>query len=118
MTDASDHDHLYCQRGAMGEIVALAKADHRITDTDSGWERIQSTQQEVSDFLRSVRSDAVVFEESDIGLIRVLEDLVDILIQKRVLSLTDFPQAAQVKLLERFIERTDHNEQIELRLDS
>ena len=38
---------------------------------------------------------------SDLEMIRVYEDLVDVLISKHVVVLTDFPQAAQEKLMRR-----------------
>jgi hypothetical protein len=40
-------------------------------------------------------------EHSDAGLARVTEDLIDILIQRGVIQFTDFPAAAQAKLLQR-----------------
>ncbi len=39
---------------------------------------------------------------SDLDLVRVLEDLVTVLIDKRIIALTDLPQAAQQKLADRF----------------
>lgn len=39
--------------------------------------------------------------QSDAGLARVMEDLIDILINRGVIQFTDFPSAAQTKLLER-----------------
>lgn len=39
--------------------------------------------------------------ESDAGLARVTEDLIDILITRGVIQFTDFPPAAQAKLLQR-----------------
>lgn len=39
--------------------------------------------------------------QSDAGLARVTEDLIDILINRGVIQFTDFPPAAQAKLLER-----------------
>lgn len=39
--------------------------------------------------------------DSDAGLARVTEDLIDILINRGVIQFTDFPAAAQAKLLER-----------------
>lgn len=39
--------------------------------------------------------------KSDLEMIRVYEDLTDILISKRLVALTDFPQAAQEKLMRR-----------------
>jgi FMN phosphatase YigB (HAD superfamily) len=38
---------------------------------------------------------------SDLDMIRVYEDLIDVLISKHVVVLTDFPQAAQEKLMRR-----------------
>lgn len=39
--------------------------------------------------------------KSDLEMIRVYEDLIDILVGKRVVVLTDFPPAAQEKLVRR-----------------
>ena len=39
--------------------------------------------------------------QTDIGLARVLEDLIDVLITRGLIQFTDLPQAAQAKLLER-----------------
>ena len=38
---------------------------------------------------------------SDLEMIRVSEDVVDVLISKRIICLTDLPRAAQEKLLRR-----------------
>ena len=42
-----------------------------------------------------------VWVESDLGLARVIEDLIGVLIDKKVIMFTDFPEGAQKKLLER-----------------
>jgi len=39
--------------------------------------------------------------QSDPGLVRVIEDLIDVLINRGVIQFTDLPEAAQTKLLER-----------------
>lgn len=39
--------------------------------------------------------------QSDLALARVLEDLIELLIDKKVIMFTDFPAGAQKKLLER-----------------
>ncbi len=39
--------------------------------------------------------------QSDLELTRVIEDLIDVLIEKKVVLFTDFPEGAQKKLLER-----------------
>lgn len=43
----------------------------------------------------------VDFTRSDMEMIRVYEDLMDILMAKRIILLTDFPQAAQEKIVKR-----------------
>ncbi|KRW59418.1 hypothetical protein [Pseudomonas sp. TTU2014-080ASC] len=40
-------------------------------------------------------------KQSDLDMIRVLEDLIDVLIRKGVVSITDLPEAAQSKLIGR-----------------
>jgi len=39
--------------------------------------------------------------QSDLALARVIEDLIEVLIDKKVIMFTDFPEGAQKKLLER-----------------
>lgn len=51
---------------------------------------------------RSTGKDQTVqFLRSDLEMIRVYEDLIDVLLTKRIIMLTDFPPAAQEKLLHR-----------------
>lgn len=40
-------------------------------------------------------------QQSDLDMIRVLEDLIEVLMSKGVISITDLPEAAQNKLLNR-----------------
>ena len=42
-----------------------------------------------------------VLADTDAALARITEDLIDILIHRGVIQFTDFPAAAQAKLLER-----------------
>ena len=37
---------------------------------------------------------------SDLGLVRVIEDLIEVLIDKKVIMFNDFPEGAQKKLLD------------------
>ena len=39
--------------------------------------------------------------QSDLGLARVIEDLIEVLIDKKLIMFTDFPEGAQKKLLDR-----------------
>jgi hypothetical protein len=53
-------------------------------------------------------------EQSDAGLARVTEDLIDILIQRGLIQFTDFPPAAQAKLLQRRQTRAALNQSLQL----
>ena len=46
-------------------------------------------------------ADSSSLADSDAGLARVTEDLIDILITRGLIQFTDFPPAAQAKLLQR-----------------
>ena len=50
---------------------------------------------------QNVESSLLQLKQSDLDMIRVLEDLIDVLIKKGVVRITDLPEAAQVKLLGR-----------------
>jgi hypothetical protein len=84
----------YIRRNAEGVIVALlgeSEAD--------GQEYLPGTHAEVIAFFGSDRSRE--FTDLDSSFIRVMEDLIDVLIMKGVLRLTDLPPEAQKKLLAR-----------------
>ena len=48
------------------------------------------------------------FDELDAGFVRVLEDVIDVLLVKNIMNITDLPEQAQAKLFARksFRERT------------
>ncbi len=52
--------------------------------------------------------------DSDAGLARVTEDLIDILINRGVIHFTDFPPAAQAKLLQRRQTRATLSKRLQL----
>lgn len=87
---------LYVQRDANGKIIGLTLAKG-----DSG-EEASLTDPDVRQFLT----------ESDVEMARVLEDLIDVLVGKNLISITDLPESAQLKLLYRkntrsFLEAAD-----------
>ncbi len=53
------------------------------------------------DILSRPNDHADLLNQTDVALVRVLEDLIDALITRGVIQFTDLPQAAQAKLLER-----------------
>jgi hypothetical protein len=90
----------YVQRDGEGRIAALAV---QRSTADQEW--VEPDSPELRDYLAMLAgssadlSDALV--ESDQGLIRVLEDLVETLIAKDMMRFTDLPEAAQQKLMQR-----------------
>jgi FMN phosphatase YigB (HAD superfamily) len=67
-------------------------------DADKGHSIVKLTGVAPEAPAQAVRGD---FDRSDLEMIRVYEDLMDILMAKRIILLTDFPQAAQEKIVKR-----------------
>ena len=57
---------------------------------------------------------ATALSQTDTSLVRVLEDLIDVLITRGVIQFTDLPEAAQAKLLERRETRASLNNRLQL----
>ncbi len=83
----------YVVRDAQGGIVSL----HREAVPDA--ELLPLSHPDVQKFL--VGSDGKSFAAMDADLVRVLEDLIDVLLRRNVFRITDLPLEAQVKLFER-----------------
>ena len=66
-----------------------------------GWEFIEASSREYVGFLENALAMHDPFRESDIQLARVLEDLISLLIERDLLRFTDFPAAAQKRLIAR-----------------
>lgn len=89
----------YVKRNLQGELEQLSNEPFKDMDgslaADSEEARQWfSTQKLVENSLQQLK-------QSDLDMIRVLEDLIDVLIQKGVVRITDLPEAAQIKLLGR-----------------
>jgi hypothetical protein len=90
---------LFVERDKNGDIIAL----HNSTDPQAG-EQKSIMDEEILDFLnKNVDTDPWIqlLSLSDIGIIRILEDLIDLLIRKNVILFTDLPEEAQSKIRER-----------------
>ncbi|OGQ94760.1 MAG: hypothetical protein A2521_16720 [Deltaproteobacteria bacterium RIFOXYD12_FULL_57_12] len=90
---------LYVERDENGKIVAIRHA----CDAKAA-EKKSMIDEEVLDFLdKNVNMDPFMqlLSLSDIGIIRILEDLIDLLIKKNIFMLTELPQEAQEKINER-----------------
>jgi len=90
---------LYIQRNTQGQIVAIHKSP-----TEDANEAVTADNHEVVAFLAEQAADGAAESNlirTDIDLVRVLEDLIELLIEKNHICLTDLPLAAQDKLLNR-----------------
>ncbi|MGB0682065.1 MAG: hypothetical protein ACPGOV_05135 [Magnetovibrionaceae bacterium] len=86
----------FVKRDQNGAITAVYQ-DY----VEEGLEQLSDEDPDLQLFLSGLTSRDPQWMESDLSLARVLEDLIDILIDKRVVTFTDFPAGAQQKLLQR-----------------
>ena len=91
----------YVLRDKDGRIGGLSE-DSR----EAAGEQLDLSHPEVMAFLEAAKDQ---LSSSDTETIRVIEDLVDLLIQKKLILLTDLPLAAQQKLSERQRMRSELN---------
>lgn len=86
----------YVIRNAQGLIESL----HRNPSSEAG-EFADDQHPDVREFLGLTAEDDERFSQLDAGFVRVIEDLVDVLLAKNVLNITDLPPEAQAKLFAR-----------------
>lgn len=90
---------LYAQRDEAGAIIAIFKAPN-----DQAREAVSPRDDAVIRFLLAEGDESstrAYLAHSDLEMARVLEDLIELLIRKNLILLTEFPEAAQKKLLNR-----------------
>lgn len=93
---------LLCRRNAEGRIVDLTRQGLSAQEIQAdGWQEVPAADADVALFLHGGGSQANPLSQTDAGLARVLEDLIDVLINRGLIQFTDLPHAAQSKLLER-----------------
>ncbi|MBF4987972.1 MULTISPECIES: hypothetical protein [unclassified Methylophilus] len=98
----------YVLKNNEGAIIA-ASPD---TKVNADWVEIDNSDTEYLCFLDDELKKHHTFRESDIQLARVLEDLISILIDRSLISFTDFPSPAQKRLNERQSLRHKNNLQL------
>jgi len=90
---------LYIERNSDGTIAAIHQAP-----TPNATEQKDLLDEEIVSFLgkdSNIDSWIQLLSLSDVSIIRVIEDLIDVLIKKNVIMLTDLPEEARNKLKER-----------------
>lgn len=85
----------YVKRDEVGRIATVNLA------AEEGLEELPPNSPELLDFFNRMGLEQSTLQQSDMRLVRVLEDLIDLLIDRDVIRFTDLPQPAQEKLMER-----------------
>lgn len=85
---------VYVRRDESGRVVAVS-----MIKDDAHPEAVDSNAAEITAFMGAMGGSELA--QSDQSLVRVLEDLLDLLIDKAVIRFTDLPEPAQKKLMER-----------------
>ena len=91
---------LYVERNEKGEIVSVRRKDGDTPDSEAK----QAVDEEILDFLSNNAAEDSIFhllDASDIGIVRVLEDLIDLLVSKNLIMFSELPVQAQKKLRSR-----------------
>ncbi|RMF46679.1 MAG: tryptophan synthase subunit beta like protein [Deltaproteobacteria bacterium] len=100
----------YVKRDSEGRIAAIS------LDEQAGFEPCDNSD-ELETFCASLRTESSELAATDLPLVRVLEDLIHLLIDKQVIRFTDLPAPAQQKLLERRNLRTSLKNSLQLLQD-
>jgi hypothetical protein len=88
---------MYIKRNENGEIIAISQ----IAAEDIG-EFVGEDSAELHFYLQSLKPSQVAsLEQSDQAMARVLEDVINLLVDQGTIRFTDLPEAAQTKLLSR-----------------
>lgn len=85
----------YVKHDLQGRIVAAT------LEPGDGYIEISSGAPELQEFMHRMGQEQNTLEQSDMRLVRVLEDLIDLLIDRDVIRFTDLPLPAQEKLMAR-----------------
>ncbi len=88
----------YVMRNAEGRIIAV------LSEHVEGADMVAPHDSQLTEFLQGDSPESKAQQElleSDLGIVRVLEDLIDVLIERGHVMFTDFPEPAQRKLLAR-----------------
>ena len=85
----------YVRRDESGQVVAVSVA------ALDGFELVPEDDAQLADFEASMMTGHGRLRESDLSVVRVLDDLINLLIEKNTIRFTDLPEAAQRKLLDR-----------------
>jgi hypothetical protein len=87
----------YVLKNTEGNIIAASPSEN----PGQGWEQIEDDPKDYIHFLETSLAKSAPFRESDIQLVRVLEDVISLLIERSLIRFTDLPLTAQKRLNDR-----------------
>lgn len=115
VNDALTPPTVYCKRGPTGNVLAITQELMSAEKIAAGqWQLAKLDDAQVNQFMAEVKDHANILSQTDTGLARVLEDLIDVLITRGVVQFTDLPLAAQAKLFERRETRANLADRLQL----
>jgi hypothetical protein len=85
----------YVRKNETGKVVAMS-----VVPLD-GFEEVAEADAGLTAFETRMLAAQNRLSESDLNVVRVLDDLINLLIEKNTIRFTDLPEAAQRKLMER-----------------
>jgi len=97
----------YVFKNRDGKVIAVssenigAEAINTEENIGQGWEAIEDNPKDYIQFLENSLAKSAPFRESDIQLVRVLEDVINLLIERSIIRFTDLPLTAQKRLNDR-----------------
>jgi len=97
----------YIKRNENGEIISVHK-----DQSDEHEEYLEDSNVELKDFLMKAEQPQVLkgsLSSSDREMVRVIDDLINLLIEKQVFVFTELPEAVQAKLNTRSTMRSEMN---------
>ncbi len=99
----------FVQRNEQGEVIAVSATGGPGFD-----EELASDDLEITTFIATMGDSESLLSASDLDLVRVLEDVVELLISKGVILFTELPESAQGKILRRQQLRTEIGANLDL----
>ncbi len=85
----------FVRRDRTGQVVAVSM------EAIEGFEEVPPDTGELLDFELRLAASRNPLQESDLDVVRVLDDLINLLVEKNAIRFTDLPAPAQHKLLNR-----------------
>jgi ubiquinone biosynthesis protein COQ9 len=92
----------YVQRNTGGELIRVEASPY-----PEATQTLPSSHHEVQEWFadRTLEANLTQLKQSDLEMIRVLDDLIQLLLEKRVIGINDLPSTVQAKLQARSLAR-------------